>query len=379
MYSITSYGEMIADQARVNAYLQALRNAVKPGSIVLEIGTGLGFFAVAAARLGASEVFAIDSDDAIKVAQQMAATTEVSDRIKFIFGLSTATELPKPVDVIVSDLRGLLPLYQTHIPSIIDARRRLLKPSGILIPRCDTLWVVPVESRELYRRVSMWDEFSEGFDFSLARRIVTNTWWKGRVDPAQLLSEPQRWATLDYLEITDPDVRAEVEFEVARRGTVHGWAVWFDAVLDAHTEFSNHPGKPELTYGNAFFPLSSPVEVQKGNRINLRIRADLVEGDYIFGWNTSIVGDGGNIKVDYRQSTFFGVPRSRVVLQKQGNTYVPTLSDRGRIQNYILTLMDGSRTNEQIAQSVLKEFPESYSGFDKAFSSVTTVARKFSK
>jgi len=379
MYSITSYGEMIADQARVNAYLQALRNAVKPGSIVLEIGTGLGFFAVSAARLGASEVFAIDSDDAIQVAQQMAATTEVSDRIKFIRGLSTATDLPRLADVIVSDLRGLLPLFQTHIPSIIDARKRLLKPAGILIPRSDSLWVVPVESHESYSRVSMWDEFSEDFDFGLARRIVANTWWKSRVEPAQFLSEPQCWATLDYLEIIDPDVRADVEFEVTRPGTVHGWAIWFDAVLDADTGFSNHPGKPELTYGNAFFPLVSPLAVQEGDCVRLRIRADLVDGDYIFGWNTSIVADVESIKADNRQSTFFGVPRSREVLQRQDSTYVPTISNRGRMQNHILSLMDGSRTNEEIAHSLLKEFPESYSSLDKALSSVTMVSQKFSK
>ena len=48
MYSIMGYGEMIADSVRMDAYVRALRRAVKPGSVVLDIGTGTGIFAVVA-------------------------------------------------------------------------------------------------------------------------------------------------------------------------------------------------------------------------------------------------------------------------------------------------------------------------------------------
>jgi hypothetical protein len=66
-----------------------------------------------------------------------------ADRITFHQTLSSAITLPQPADVIVSDLRGVLPLMQHHIPAIVDARQRLLAPGGVLIPRaidCGPPW-----------------------------------------------------------------------------------------------------------------------------------------------------------------------------------------------------------------------------------------------
>ena len=40
MYSIEGYGEMLADAGRMEAYDRALRNAIRPGSVVADIGTG---------------------------------------------------------------------------------------------------------------------------------------------------------------------------------------------------------------------------------------------------------------------------------------------------------------------------------------------------
>jgi len=104
---------MLTDRTRVEAYLQALRNSIKKTSVVVEIGTGLGTFAIEAAKLGAAEVVAIDPDESIQLAQQLAADNGFSDRIRFIRHFSTAIDLPRQADVIVSDLRGVLPLFHT--------------------------------------------------------------------------------------------------------------------------------------------------------------------------------------------------------------------------------------------------------------------------
>src|SRR5262245_23219624 len=137
MYSISGYGGMIADGVRVNAYAAALRQAIKPGSVVVDIGTGIGFFAVLACQLGAQRVHAIEPDDAIELARAIAAANGCADRIRFIQDVSTKVDLPEHADVIVSDLRGVLPLFQQHIPLIIDARSRFLSLSGSLISQRD--------------------------------------------------------------------------------------------------------------------------------------------------------------------------------------------------------------------------------------------------
>lgn len=137
-YSIFDYGGMIANHVRTNAYAQALRQAIKPGGVVLDIGTGSGFFALLACQFGARQVIAIEPADAIQVARQIAAANGYAEKIMFIQDLSTRVTLPERADVIISDLRGALPLYQHHIPTIVDARQRLLAPSGVLIPQRDS-------------------------------------------------------------------------------------------------------------------------------------------------------------------------------------------------------------------------------------------------
>ena len=73
MYNLAGYGYMIEDRVRVDAYTQAMRQAIRPGSVVLEIGTGPGIFAVLACKLGAKRVYAIEPDDIIQLAREIAA------------------------------------------------------------------------------------------------------------------------------------------------------------------------------------------------------------------------------------------------------------------------------------------------------------------
>src|SRR3990172_9477648 len=172
MYSLSGYGTMLDDGVRLQPYVQALHKTVRPGSVVLEIGTGPGVLAVLACRLGASRVYAVEPSPVIQVAREIAAANGCADRIEFIEGLSTQLTLPVQADVIVSDLRGILPLFQTHLPSIADARRRFLKPGGALIPKRDAVWASVVETPERYSRVvDCWEKNPLQQDLSPARRL----------------------------------------------------------------------------------------------------------------------------------------------------------------------------------------------------------------
>src|SRR5687767_7733786 len=115
MYNISNYGSMIADTVRMNAYAEALRRAVKPGGIVLDIGTGTGIFALLACQFGAQRVYALEPNENIQVAKLLAKDNGFSDRIEFIRDVSTNITLSEKADVIISDLRGMLPLYEKHI------------------------------------------------------------------------------------------------------------------------------------------------------------------------------------------------------------------------------------------------------------------------
>ena len=150
MYSLHFYGQMLADAPRMDAYTAALREAVKPDSVVLDLGCGPGVFALLACKLGAQRVYAVEPNNVISVAREAAVANGFADRIEFFESLSTAITLPEPATIIISDLRGVLPWFEQHIPSIIDARERHLARGGVLIPKRDLLWAAVVEAPEQY-------------------------------------------------------------------------------------------------------------------------------------------------------------------------------------------------------------------------------------
>lgn len=314
MYSLHFYGEMIANRPRVEPYVEALRQAVKPDSIVLDLGCGQGLFALLACRFGARRVYAIEPDNVINIAREAAAANGFSDRVEFFQSVSTEVTLPEPATIIISDLRGVLPWFQKHIPSIVDARQRLLAPGGVLIPRRDTLWAALVEAPEQYEEiVGPWRNELFGVDLSAGLSRITNTWRKTRIEARELLTEAVCWTTLDYDAVDSADVQAEISLRVARAGIAHGVAVWFDTELADGISFSNRPGAPELIYGNGFFLFPRPVEIREGECVVVRLRADLVKDDYVWTWAT----DFTDRRIEFRQSTFYGVALSPEQLRKK--------------------------------------------------------------
>jgi type I protein arginine methyltransferase len=123
MYSLRNFGDMIGDSARFNTYAKAISRGVRPGDVVAEIGCGPAVFALLACRAGAKRVYAIETEDIIDVAGQIVAANGVADRIQFFQSDSRKVELPERVDVIVSDIRGLLPLFGGALASLQDARK----------------------------------------------------------------------------------------------------------------------------------------------------------------------------------------------------------------------------------------------------------------
>jgi len=382
MYSVSGYGKMIVDAPRMEAYVSALRQAVKPESVVVDLGSGPGLFALLACQMGARRVYAIEPDNVIEAARQAAIANGYQERLVCIQDYSTRVTLPEQADVIISDLRGILPWFHQHIPSIADARRRLLKPEGILIPQRDVLWATLAEAPEEYSElVGPWEDNRYGFDLSSGRRFVTNTWRKLRVIPEQLLVKPNRWCVLDYSKLEDPDINSEISWTIAEGRTAHGLLVWFDSDLLEGIGFSNYPGAPELVYGNAFFPFSYPIELVTGDEIAVTVSANLVGDDYVWRWNTRVVGKQNPefVKTTFKQSTFFGVPLSLAQLHKQSASHVPLLNDEGEIERFILSLMDGKTALEDIARELSLHFPDRFANQTEALTLAGEVSLKYSQ
>src|SRR5215469_811240 len=139
LYSLDQFASMFADRVRMDAYAKVIATAVRPDDTVVDLGCGVGIFALMACRAGARRVYAIDLNGVVEFGRHLAAVNGFGDRIQFLCGDSRQIHLPERADVIISDLRGVLPLFSSAIGTLEDARIRFLAEGGRLLPQKDTL------------------------------------------------------------------------------------------------------------------------------------------------------------------------------------------------------------------------------------------------
>ncbi len=237
------HARMLHDDRRTGDYLKALAEAVRPGDVVLDVGTGSGVLAVAAARAGARRVYAVEGSDIAEVAERVFAANGVDGVVTVVPGWSRHIELPEPADLLVAEVIGNEPLEEEILETTLDARRRLLKPDARLIPHTLTLLARPVLLPEADARqraigraaVERWRElyameFQPLLDGALPGPVnmpteaeVAATW--------PPVGAPVTLAALDLATFMDASVRAYADLVVDEPGAVNAVAVTFRAAL----------------------------------------------------------------------------------------------------------------------------------------------------
>ncbi|HEV2291976.1 MAG TPA: 50S ribosomal protein L11 methyltransferase [Gemmatimonadales bacterium] len=100
----TAFGS--GEHGSTRGALALLDRHLKPGGRVLDLGSGSGILAIAAALLGASRAVGIELDgDAVPIAQANAEKNGVSDRVVFVHGdAGRSAALGAPADIVCSNI-----------------------------------------------------------------------------------------------------------------------------------------------------------------------------------------------------------------------------------------------------------------------------------
>ena len=250
---------MLNDHARTQTFLRAIEAAVRPGDVVVDIGTGTGVLAVAAARAGARHVYAIEATEIGQSAEKVFAANGFADRITLLPGWSSRVVLPERATVLVAEIIGNDPLEENVMEVFADARKRFLAPNAIVIPSRVRILCVPIAvDRKIWAKYVFSPEATNawkqryGIDFeslpsSPLNRSITFPIAPHRVRDWPQLSAPIVLADLDLSGSSHPVVNESAELTIDREGMLGGLLVYFELEVAPGELLSTSPAMADET------------------------------------------------------------------------------------------------------------------------------------
>jgi protein arginine N-methyltransferase 1 len=259
---------MLADRTRTNAYIRALNSLISPGDVVLDLGTGSGVLAAAAARAGASKVYAVEQGPAAEWAERVIRSNRLDSQVEVIRGWSESLTLPQPVDLVVSETLGNQPFEEGILASLADASRRLTGPGARFIPNAIELLAFLVQTPDCVQE-----------DYGLDLSCLSE--WSEQAGQRRGLAQPQQVRDWTFLAQEVPLARAQFPWEsvwegetslrIDVGGRVDAVVMAFRAELSPDNTLSTCPfeASRDCHWSNPVYWLAQPLEVRPGQNLRL--------------------------------------------------------------------------------------------------------------
>lgn len=272
---------MLRDERRNEAYERALREVVRPGQRVLDIGTGSGLLAMMAARAGAGEVVACEAVPAIAAkAREIVAANGLAERVRIVDKPSTrlvpGVDLPGPADVLVTEIFDAALIGEGALPTFEDAWARLLAPDATVIPGRGRVLAQAVESRDLREALAVGEV--RGFDLSAFNEFASRYLPTTNLPPFAFapLAEACVLFEVDFHARRHAPAERRVAMRAQADGQVDAVLVWCDIALTASISCDNAPGLGDgPTHWGQMVQLVLPGRpVRAGDELRLVARHD---------------------------------------------------------------------------------------------------------
>lgn len=296
--------EMLSDRVRMDAYYNAVFQNKHHfhGKVVLDVGTGSGILAIWSAQAGARKVYAVEATNMAEHARELVKANNVQDVVEVIQGSMEDIQLPEKVDVIISEWMGYFLLRESMFDSVICARDRWLKPTGVMYPSHARMWVAPIRSglgdqkqNDYESSMEEWYRFTDetqayyGVDMGALTKpfseeqkkyyLQTSLW--NNLHPNQVIGTAAILREIDCLTASVSDileVRSNFLSTVTLPNTrLCGFAGWFDVHFrgckeipaQKEIELTTAPSVDNGTHwGQQVFLLNPPIRVTEGDKLN---------------------------------------------------------------------------------------------------------------
>jgi len=249
----------LIDEERTNAFAKAISTTVRPGDVVVDMGTGSGVLAMLAARAGAKRVYAVEIDQSnIATLDAVFHANGLADKIVLIHDDVCNVDLPEKVDVIIGEMIATALIEELQVPAMnnmLRFARRGKNKTRVLLSGYKT-YIDLVSNPETYYGHNFKILRYEYSDSQVARKLRSKPF-----------SEKQLIADVDFTKInTDLQVKQNLSIAVTRHGEINGLRLsgetrFFDgSILGASYAYS--------------YPVILPIdtrEVSKGQVLKVQI------------------------------------------------------------------------------------------------------------
>ena len=284
--SLNVQKNMLQDAVRNHAFEAAIRAAVQPGDIVIDLGTGTGILAIWAASAGAERVYAIEETDVANAAEGVVKQNGYADRITVMRTNSGLLELEQRADVLIAELVGHFLFEEGILEYVADVRERLLKPGAKIIPASAEVFIAPVELRVPFEELTYWDTWKWP-DLSSIRRSAADSAYVHAIAQGELIASPTKLFEIDFSAESPGRLTSQACFRVSRNARCDGLAGWFGLDLGNGVSLSTGPADPPTHWRQCLFPFYSPVTLQSGEELTCGFDIETLINTARWRWKAS--------------------------------------------------------------------------------------------
>lgn len=255
-------GECLLDRKRVSVFNRAIREVIKPGDAVLDVGTGSGILALLSVRAGAKKVYAIEiAEDVAEFARLNIRSNNLSSKIEVISADIKDFNFPHGIDVVTAELLDTCLVAEQQAYALNSLRKKeIINSSTRLIPyRFDCAMELVEYDFNFY-----------GFDmpfviqarnFGANRKII------------QKLSSLVTFRHIDFNSFIETDVSEKVSTKIEQDGLLNAIRLKSKTYLSPKVSIwsTSDMNMPVI------IPLKSQ-KVNKGDKVVLEIKYKMGEG-----------------------------------------------------------------------------------------------------
>ena len=279
---------MLLDRVRVDAYARAIAATVRPGDVVVDLGTGSGVLAMLAARAGARRVYAVERTGAIALARALIAHNRLADVVVPVRAdVEGLDDLPDAPRVIVAELLGhFAPAEDVH--RLYRLARRWARPDAVTIPASYQLVFAAARPAALARELAAVADVA-GLDLApLADRLRHRPSY-ARLAPAELLGPEVCGADHDASAPTPTRFTAAVP--IASAGPVTAIAVSFLATLAPGVTLTTAVDAAPTHWLQTVLPLEPPLPAAPGDVLDVEVIPRAIVAGGTWAWTVRNRGE----------------------------------------------------------------------------------------